>query len=54
MSNVAAEEDQASLHYRLFIDGQERWNITVKTPPTPRNNEKNAGSFWDFLKGYGA
>lgn len=47
--NAIAEPGQSSLHYRLFIDGVERWNITVSSPPAPEGSKK-PGSFWNIFK----
>lgn len=44
----AAEGGKDRLHYRLFVDGAEKWSLTISTPSV--SNEKQGGSFWDIFK----
>jgi hypothetical protein len=44
-----AQEDRYSLHYRLFIDGEERWDTIISTPPAPKGGMPG-GSIWDVFK----
>lgn len=43
----AAEGEKDRLHYRLFVDGEEKWSLTISTPPV--SAEKQGGSFWDIF-----
>jgi alkaline phosphatase D len=40
---------QSTLKYRLFIDGEERWNTLVQAPPLPEGKKAGA-SLWDRFK----
>lgn len=48
------EGSQDRLHYRLFIDGEERWNVTISTPFVEKDEKQRDGgrgsSFWDIFK----
>ena len=37
------------LHYRLFIDGDERWDVTIEAPSSVAETKKEGGSFWDIF-----
>lgn len=38
--------DQSLLHYRLFVDGKERWSHTLTSPPVGRQGWGEGESIW--------
>ena len=38
--------DQSVLHYRLFVDGVERWSYTLTTPPDVRGGGRSKDAIW--------
>ena len=53
ISNAGVGGEESALHFRLFIDGAERWGLTLRAPPVPEI-ENNERSFWALLRGYSA
>ncbi|EMC94145.1 hypothetical protein BAUCODRAFT_150353 [Baudoinia panamericana UAMH 10762] len=45
ISNPATSE-QSVLHYRLFVDGAERWSYTLTTPPEVRGGARSKDAIW--------
>ena len=42
-------EGESVLHYRLFIDGQERWTTDVVAPAGLPQNENPLASLWSMI-----
>lgn len=40
---ISSTSDQSVLHYRLFVDGKEKWSHTITTPSDTGNEFKNRG-----------
>jgi alkaline phosphatase D len=45
-----ADGERSSLFYRLYVDGEEKWNTVVVTPELV-DGVKPTVSFWDRVRG---
>lgn len=43
--SAPSTSEQSILHYRLFVDGKEKWSYTITTPPRG-GNELKYGAIW--------